>query len=194
MRRTVFLVPVILLGIVLLGCAASQTNLPATKDNPVPEWFSNLPRDKNFFFAANTATSQDLQLAIDKATTGARAEIGRQTDLKLEDLQKRFDEEVGLGGDSQLRQQFTQASKTVMSTTLTGSRIKYQKHIRDGNAWRAYVLVEYPIGTANQALMQKIKENEEMRTRFQASKTFQELEEEVQKYEEWKKQQQALPK
>lgn len=176
------------LTMTLVGCGGSKA-LQTTTAVEVPEWFTNVLQDPNYLFAVNTATSQDLQLAIDKAVTGARAEIGRQMEVRIKGLQKIFDEEVGIGEDAQLMQLFTQATKTVISASLSGSRIKYQNQQRDGNLWRTYVLVEYPIGAANKALMQQIKNNEQMYTRFRGSQAFEELEDEVKKYEEWKEKQ-----
>lgn len=189
MRVTVSILLILGLAIAIFGCASSQKGLSEAATGAVPEWFSNPPQDPNYLFAATTATSQDLQLAIDKAITSARAEIGRQTEVRVKALQKRFDEEVGIGDDAQLLQQFTAATKTVVSTSLSGSRVSKQTQVKDGNLWRAYVLVEYPIGAANEAFMQQIKKNNQMYTRFRASETFKELEEEVKKYEEFKKQQ-----
>lgn len=187
--RTIFSLSLLLIfALALFGCGGSQA-LQTTSEGEVPDWFTNIPQDPNYLFAANTGTSQDLQLAIDKALTGARAEIGRQMEVRIQGLQKRFDEEVGIGEDTQLMQMFSSATKTVVSATLSGSRTKYQKQTRDGNVWRAYVLVEYPIGAANEALLQQIKKSNEMYTRFRASETFKELEEEVEKFEDWKKQQ-----
>jgi len=175
-----------LLAATFIGCGGGPRTMQSADTGEVPEWFTNAPQDANFLFAANTATSQDLQLAIDKAVTGARSEIGRQTELRVQGLQKRFDEEVGVGSDAQLLQQFTQATKTVISTSLTGSRVRDQRHFRDGNIYRAYVLVEYPIGAANEALLQQIKKNEQLYTKFRSSQVFKELEDEVQKYEQSK--------
>ncbi len=172
----------------LIGCGGAK-DLQSASECDMPEWYMNVPQDPNYLFAAKTATSQDMQLSLDKATTDGRTEIGRQTDLKVQGLQKKFEEEIGAATEAQLMQQFTQASKTVVSTSLSGSRVKNQKLCKDGSIWRSYVLVEYPIGAANEALMQQIKKNNEMYTRFRSSETFKELNDEVQKYEEWKKQQ-----
>jgi hypothetical protein len=174
--------------VILVGCGGSNQTVKETTSD-VPDWFSSVPQDPNYLFAAQTAVSQDLQLSIDKATTGARTEIGRQMEIKVNGLQKKFEEEVGTGDNAQLLSQFTQASKTVVSTTLTGSRIKYQKQMKEGNGWRTYVLMEYPIGAANQALMESIKKNNEMYTRFRSTEAFKDLDSEVNKYEDFKKQQ-----
>jgi hypothetical protein len=171
------------------GCGGGPQSLQSVSECDIPEWYSTVPQDPNYLFAARTATSQDMQLALDKATTDGRAEIGRQTELKVQGLQKKFDEEVGLNADAQLMSQFTQANKTVVSTSLSGSRVRSQELCKDGGMYRAYVLVEYPIGAANEALMQQIRKNNELNTRVRSSQAFKDLDGEVQKYGEWKKQQ-----
>ncbi len=178
----------LLLAIFIMDCSGSKP-LVETRANPAPEWFSTTPQDPNFLYAARTATSRDLGLAIEKAVTNARAEIARQYEVKVQGLTKSFQEEIGSSEDSEINQLFTQTVKTVVSTTLMGSRASKTKHVRDGNNFRAYVLVEYPIGAANQAFMNALKAQKNMYTRFRASEAFKEMDEEVQKYEEWKKEQ-----
>lgn len=187
MRRMMY-APLLALAAFATGCASSTT-LQKASPCDIPDWYTEIPQDPNYFFAVATATSQDMQLASDKATVAARSEIARQAEVKVSGLQKRFDQEVGLAENSQLMQQFTQATKTVVSESLSGSRIKHQKPCKDGAVWRSYVLVEYPIGAANQALLGQIRANDLMRTQFAASKAYKDLDQEVQKYEEWKKDQ-----
>lgn len=187
--RTMTTVLLLLLSAVLIMSCGGTKSLPDTGGEP-PDWFVNAQSDPNYLIATNTAASRDLQLAYDKAITGARAEIARQAEVRISAMQKRFDEEVGLSDDAELLQMFTQVTKTVVATTLNGSRVAKKHQARDGNNWRAYVLVEYPIGAANQALMQQLKNNQRLYTKFRASQAFEELDKEVKKFEEWKKQQQ----
>ncbi len=177
----------ILFGCLLVGCGGSPKTMQSADEGNIPAWYKTVPQDPNYIFGVNTSTSQDLQLAYDKATTSARADIGRQVELKLSGLQKRFDEETGVAQDAQLSQQFTQATKTVVSTTLSGTRIKEKKYSKDGDIYRVYVIVEYPVGVANEALLQQIKKNEQLMTRLRASQAYKELDVEVKKYEESKK-------
>jgi hypothetical protein len=186
--RIVFGLLIVTISMMLLGCGGNQS-LQSTDAGKIPTWFSNVPSDPNFMYAPQTATSQDLQLAIDKAMTGARAEIGRQVEVKIEGLQKRFQEETGTTADAQLLDQFTQANKTVVSTSLSGSKASKQQQFKDGDIWRVYVLVEYPLGAANEALLQQIKKNEQLYTRLRATQTFKELENEVKKLDDAKKEQ-----
>ena len=188
MKNSILSTLVLLSLFVLVNCSSNK-DLSQTEAGDIPEWFFTLPEDPNYVFAAKTATSQDMQLAIDKATTDARAEIGRTIELKLEGLQKSFDEEVGVRENATLLSQYTQATKTVVSTSLSGSKVKDKEFFKDGEIWRSYVLVEYPIGEANDAFVKQIKKQEELYTRFRSSETFKELEDEVTKYEEWKEKQ-----
>jgi len=187
MRNSFFVL--LFIALIATGCGGSKQSMQSADTGDIPGWYMNVPNDPNYLYAPNTQVSQDFQLAVDKATTGARSEIGRQIEVKLKSLQKKFTEETGTGQDAELLQMFTQAEKTVVSTTLSGSKVKHVKRVRDGKMWRAYVLVEYPIGAANEAFMTQLKKNKQMYTRFRATKAFKELDEEVEQYEKYKEKQ-----
>lgn len=173
---------------IFTGCSTKNTmELEAPVE--VPKWFATPPSDKDYLYGVATAASKDLQLALNKAATDARAEIARQTDIRVQGLQKKFDEETGLGADAQLLQMYTQATKTVVSTSLNGSKVKDQSFQKIGNIYRAFVLAEFPVGAANQEFLNQLKAREELYTRFRATQTFKELEDELKRYEDWKKDQ-----
>jgi len=177
MRSKIIMILLAVAFTTIIGCASSGG------------WNTiKTPTDPNSLFATGTAESQDLQLAIDKAALNARAEIGRQLELKLTSMQKSFAEEVGAVG-SELNQYFSQTTKEVVTTTLMGSKIRESKHKEHKGINQAVVLVDYPIGAANSALVEQIKKNQNMYIRFQASEHFKELEAEVEKYEKFKKEQ-----
>lgn len=188
MKKIILPIILSLSVIYLVGCA-SHKNLVDASTGKIPKWYSNVPQDPNYFFAANSQTSRDMQMAVDKATTAARADIARQVQTKMSGIEKLFGQEVGTSDNSEILSEFTQATKDVTDETLSGTHVTKQKIMKDGNTFRAYVLVEYPIGAANQALMQQLKTNNHLYTRFRASQAFKELDSEVKKYEEWKKNQ-----
>jgi hypothetical protein len=179
------------LALLVAGCAGSKKMDSPKNVKPVkaPEWFMHPPEDNNQLLGVATATSQDLQTAIDKAKQDGRVEIARQMDVRIAGLSKRFVEETGLNEDAELLGMFTQVSKSVVSDSLTGSRVTKQQLGKEGKIYRAYIMVEMPIGEANAKFVEKIRAQERLYTRFRASEAFEELDQEVQKYEEWKKQQ-----
>jgi hypothetical protein len=169
--------------IIINGCGSSKVDLSKTDQGDTPEWFSNPPSDSTIgiLYSAKTASSRDLQMAIDKAAMDARIEISRQVEAQVQGLQKKFIEETGLGQDSQLLSQMTGASKTVTNQSLSGSTITKNVHLKDGDTFRAYVLVEYRLAAAKKLFASKIKANEELYTRVRSSESFKELENEIEK-------------
>ena len=186
MKILLILSTLLLSALVLMGCGGSKE---ISGQCDPPDWYSTLPSDPNYFFAAATAESKDLQLAVDKASTSARAEIARQVEVRVQALQKKFDEETGISKDAQLLAMFTSASKTVVSTSLSESIIKHQNPCKDGEVYRAYVLMEYAKLGSSEKLHDQIMKNEQMYTRFRATESYKELEEETKKFDEWKKNQ-----
>ncbi len=168
--------------VLLSGCGGrGKTDLaPAPRGRvDVPEWFLNTPTDPHHLYATATMTSRDLQVAIQKAQTAARTELAQQMEARLGNLTRQFQEEVGLRDDSELLQQFTSATKIVTDQTLVGSRADQREILSESGIYRAYVLMSLPIGQANQLLMQKIRENESLYTRFRATQAFEELNREL---------------
>lgn len=191
---------VVLLGLVLLwaGCGGKEVVPVQTPDETlspessgessvlVPEWFVSIPEDPDHLYATATGTSKSLQLALDNAKNAGRTDIASQIGTKVSGLFKRFREEIGAGEDAELMTMTTAVSKEVVSEVISGCRAAKQDVKKEGISYRAYVLMEMPIGQANAALMAKVKANNNMYTRFRASQGFKELESEVEKYEEEK--------
>lgn len=182
MKRIIFSLSALLLVFSLSACGGSK-DLPNTDTGDIPEWYLTTPTSTDYIFAAASSTSRDMDLAITKASTEARAKIARTMEVKINSMQKKFEEEVGEGENSEFLSQFTQATKTIVSTELNGSQISQKKLVKDGSNWRAYVLAKYPIGSAQKAFLNKISNNNNLYTRVRATEAFAELENDVYKYD-----------
>ena len=178
-KHTVFLVFLLIIGL-MVSCAHHRI---------CPNWYYNPPRDPNYLFAAKTATSADMQLAVDKAVQDARVDLAAQLEAHVMGLIKKFDEEVGATNDRELLGLYSQTSKTVVDRTLVGARVRQQEVFKEGELYRACVLVELPLGPARELLLDQIKSNEILYTRFRASQAFKELEKEVEKLRKYKEEQ-----
>jgi len=208
MRRFINVFTVMLFSILVIlciGCGSSKSGAPATppqaivspQNTPegmevqVPEWFAKPPSDPNFLYAPVTFKSTDMGHSVEHAQLAGRAELARQISTKVTDMMKRFQEETG--GDEENAEFLsltTTASKSITSEIINGSKTIEQKTYKEGTrSFRTYVLMELPLGTMNASLLEKVKENKNMYTRFRASQAFQELEDEAQKYEQFKKEQ-----
>jgi len=190
MRATrVFLL--VLIALLAIDCAGKKKKFqsPSGGKINVPEWYADPPDRDEYLVGVATATSLDLQTAVDKARHDGRVEIARQLDLKVTGMSKRFVEETGLYEDAELLDMFTQASKTVISESFSGSRMSKQKLDQEGSVYRAYVLMELPIGEANVRLLEKINSQKRLYTRFRATQAYEELDQMVEQYEQWKREQ-----
>ena len=168
------------------SCGSHKHTATTVPKIDAPGWYTDPARDDDRLIGVATATSRDLQTAIDKAKQDGRVEIARQLDVRVGGLSKRFVEETGLNEDAELLGMFTQVSKTVVSDSLSGTRLSKQKLDREGGTYRAYVEMEMPIGEANAKFLEKIRAQDRLHTRLRASEAFEELDREVQAYEEWK--------
>jgi hypothetical protein len=173
--------------VVLIACGGSKEAVNLTPEanentvNDMPDWFIDTPSDPNYLFSPQTSTSRDIELSVKKATQSARADIAMQIEAKVDALEKQFSEEVGTGEDSEFLEQFTDVNKTVTSQTLYGAEVIKKEIKNEGSVYRAYVLMQMPIGILQEELVNEIKKQENLHTPLRASKSFQELEEEVAK-------------
>lgn len=168
----------------LAGCfGASNIDLAPKASRTVlenlPDWFVQPPTDAEHLYAAASATSQDLQVALEKGKTLARNDLAQQLSTRMGNLTKQFQEETGLQEDSQLLAQFSAATKSTTHQTLVGARLNQQKLIPEQKVYRAYVLMSLPIGAANRLLMDKLRDDQALYTRFRATQAFGELEQEL---------------
>ncbi|MFN8570971.1 MAG: LPP20 family lipoprotein [Gemmatimonadaceae bacterium] len=184
---------VLLLAATAVGCSHPK---PAADTAPVPSkevlknlpgWFAKPPTDDKYLYGPATAVSRDLQIAINKAEAEGRNNIAQQLEVKYASLNKRFSEEVGRDAGSQLLDQYTQVYKSTVSQVLYGSRTKQQSMRVEGGVYRAFVLMELPTGEVAKKLMDQIRTQEQLYTRFRASEAFKELDAEIERYEAWKR-------
>ena len=181
----------------VLGVAACHHAPRSTDISPVasretikslPNWYLKPPTDNNYLFGAATAVSRDVQVSINKAQSEGRNQLAQQLEVKYGALNRRFVEEVGRDG-SQLLDQYTQAYKSVVSQVLYGSRPRQQTLRTEGDVYRAVVLMELPVGEMSKKLLEQLRQQEQLYTRFRSSEVFKELDAEVQRYENWKREQ-----
>ena len=152
----------------------------------LPQWFVDTPVKEGFRYETSTATSQDIQMAINKASLDASNKLAGQVKSEMNGLIKRAQEETGLGEDSSVIDQFSQTQEQVIATTLQDWKVS-KKEIQEeksntGRIYRAYVLVEWDEGAAQKRLLAKIKADEQIYNAIRATELFEEMETKVEKY------------
>ncbi len=177
-----------MLGVLALGCAG-RTRLEggeASKQTlrSMPGWYRKPPKgDQSWMFAPATATSRELQVALDRAQSDGRLGLATQLEAKYSALSRRFVEETGLARDAELLSEYEQTYKSVVSQVLIGSRAREQQFETENGVYRAWVLMELPVGEANKRLLEQIRAQEQLYTRLRATEAYKELNKEVEKLE-----------
>lgn len=184
-RQTrVLLVAPLLVGVVGVGAACAGSSAPPAEGTPratiaqAPGWYENPQAygDSAHLVSVATAVSQQMQLAVDKAKTAARAELAEQLGTRYEVLRKRFQEEVGSGPDSELVDRYNSITRSVTNQVLQGTRARKQDiHPADSTSYRAYVLMELPLQRADRQLLDRIMSDKEMYVRFRATRALKDL-------------------
>ncbi len=153
----------------------------------LPDWYTKLPKDANSVYAAGTATSPDLQLALDKGTLNAKRTLADRINGLLSSKMKEFVSEVGQGEDTEVTTEAERVTTNLITeVNVSGYSQADAKVLAQGNKYRAYVLLRYPIGKANRILIDQVRKNRILGGKLRASKAFKELEDEIKRAREKK--------
>ena len=152
----------------------------------VPNWFMMTPEpdDEYAVYATGEATSRKMNIAMQKATQQARANLGQSINAKVQSLIESMVEEAGMGENVQITEFYSETSKSVSNETLSGATVvkKYPYQMSSGG-YRVYVLMglkKAPFdNAASQAIVSKVKENQEeaMYAAFKKTQAFNRLDE-----------------
>lgn len=142
----------------------------------VPDWYVNPPRDAKLLVATGSATSSDMQLALTKAQTVARATLAEDLQATYKVLSKQFAEEVGRDDSNRLLDQFTRTVESVVNANLVNTTLSRQYLQQETAGYRAFVLVTVARDDIAARLLTELKANEALYTRLRATQAFKDLE------------------
>jgi len=147
----------------------------------LPSWYLSPPTDDTAIYAPGTSISGDLQMAVDKAVMSAKRAVADRVNSRLSSKMKEFLSESGAAEDGKVLTETERVtSNLITEVNLSGYDIVQKKVVPAGATFRAYVLVQYPLGSANRILVDQIRKNDLLESRVRASKAFQELEKDIQ--------------
>ena len=156
----------------------------------VPDWYSAPPKTEGFLYAASNATSQSMQLGVDKARMQAVSELSQMMKSEWGGYTKRVQEEIGTGSDSKLLDTFTQTQENTISNQLENVSVK-EKDIQVMQSsgvriYNVYVLAEFNINAAQEKLLAQIKADQQLYDAIKASELVDEMEQKVDAYRQRK--------
>ena len=193
--RNYFLFTLLTLSLFIIGCGTgSDPDLsPEASSKTVknlPDWYKITPVKEGFKYQASEATSQSMQLAVDKARVAAVSNLSQMIKSEWNGYTKRVQEETGMGSDSKLLDQFSSTQENVISNQLEGVIVK-EKDIQVENSggtriYRVFVLVEFDENAAQAKLLAQIKADQQLYDAIKAAELIDEMEQKVEAYRQRK--------
>ena len=188
---------------VLLALSGCQTTKPGTPEaaikaaekveeskieaaetivSDIPDWCLNLPTSSSALYACGSGESSNLNMSRTRATLAAKRQLADMIDSEISSRMEDFLSSIGTGSNEQVQQQSEIITKNVtVEAKLTGYKQVQAEAQNIGSKFLVHVLLEYPVGKANQALVSQIKQDEILSTQAAADAALAELEAEINK-------------
>jgi len=169
---------------VCIGLAGCKSTPPADSDESMFDAMQEMVAkisEEGGMAAVGIGESRKIDVAIAKAKLEARKNLAQLVQVKIENLEKAFVEEVGDAETSEINELFSSATKQITSQTLQGTTPKIQKYDSDNGVTTAYVLMVLNPDIIPNTL--KNSSAKHLYERFRASKAFEELDKEIKEFE-----------
>jgi hypothetical protein len=148
----------------------------------IPQWCLSPPVSDFALAACGSGESASMNMAKSRAILRAKREIADMVNSMISARMNDFNKAIGMGSNEQVQE----ASEIVIkNTTIEAQLIGYKQTKIDAQSlngkYKFYVLLEYPLGEANQALLNQIKNDEVLSTQKNADKAMADLEADIEK-------------
>ena len=149
-----------------------------------PDWYSEkTEKDDNALYAVASEYSQNFQFAVDKSMLSAKRELASQFSSHVDAMFKDYLTEIG-DVDNSTVQEINRTTKMIVSkVNLIGVQRTHFKVVHEKDGYRAFVKLKYNGDQSNKLLVNEIKKNKKLAAKLEASKSFKELEDTLDKME-----------
>ena len=186
MKKHFVMLPLVL---VLSACGTVKYNIEVESKNlfafspkqgdevKYPSWYTQKNTD-GALYAVATEYSKDMQYAVDKATLSAKRQLASNFSSHVSTVMK--DYAVEIGEDSSVMREIDRTTKLIVNkVNLVGIQNTNFKIQHENEGYRAWIQLRYSVDDTNKLLMAEIKRNRQLETKLSASKSFRELEKEI---------------
>ena len=137
-----------------------------------PSWFVKMPNDTpDMIFAAATAVSVDMQMAIDKARLQAERKLVEMHGSKINSLTKSNRTDTG---DNMIESTSVTVQKNANGELIGAQRVDSQVAF-DGQKYRAFVLLRLPLSDNNILRKERVNTQTRKEAELRAGRAQQEL-------------------
>ena len=146
----------------------------------IPSWCLKMPKSNFALYRCGFGESTNMNMSRNRAILDAKRLLADSIDSEISSRMEDFLKSTGTSENEQVKQ----ASEIVTKNTTVEAKLLGYKQINTAvismqGKYQFYVLLEYPIGKANQTLINQIKNNEILSTQKDADKAMADLEKEI---------------
>jgi ABC-type Fe3+-hydroxamate transport system substrate-binding protein len=145
-----------------------------------PSWYTQPPVDINSIFQSATESSPDMQRSMDKAVMTAKSQLASKLGDRVSQKIRDFATETGTINDEQVVRTIDTTRQSVATDiNVAGYVLDKSEVVQEGNRYRSYVLLRYPLGENNKVIVAQVRKNAVLDAKVKASKAFEDLEKEI---------------
>ncbi len=145
---------ILLAALTVTSACASAKKVKPNKGETEVEQLCNYVTDQTAYYGNGIGESSDMQMAKDKATAAARAQIAEQLKVSIERFAKQYRVDVNDIAETK----FEDNLQTITVQTISGSAEVCSRIVRtDNGKYRAYVSVVLPKEEVINAIRETVK-------------------------------------
>ncbi len=168
-----WLMTLLSVSLLVLGCAGSKPN--PVKEKDLPDWVMAPPKFDNKYVGVGSAKRGSFELSKQVATERARVEVARAVETTVNSALNDHMSASGMGDDISNTEFSESVSKSLVSKTLKGCTIEKTEMIKE----RVFVMVVYDVGKARDeaktSAREEVKKQEALYNEFKARNAFDSL-------------------
>ncbi len=151
----------------------------------MPFWYTNPPVDVNYLYAAASENSASEDGAINLAKKSATRQLNNSLGARFHELASTFLSQTKKSNDTQVMQEVRNIAHGIASGVASGlsqeRNISIEKTttFKEGNGYRAFVLIKYPVSEADKNLVNILLGNRLLLPNISDSKNFSDLKNKV---------------
>lgn len=160
---------ILLAALTVTSACASAKKVKPNKGETEVEQLCNYVTDQTTYYGNGIAESTDMQMAKDKATAAARAQIAEALKVSIERFAKQYRVDINDVTDTK----FEDSLQTITLQTLSGSTEVCSRIVRtDNGKYRAYVSIGLPKEEVVNAIRETVKNSDSQQTLDQRQEEF----------------------
>jgi hypothetical protein len=193
MKNSVRLVITVFVVIVLLASCAT-TKAPPPKHVSSDDKYEEMEIIKKTYqnngaivALGVSVTSPELKMARQMAIADGRVQLGGIISTRIEALEETFTEQVGAGRSAEIHAVYSSVSKSIVDQDLSGAQdVKTAVAYIDG-LYRGYAIMLIDPEILQKRIEAEMNRQEALKNLYYSSKAHEKLNEEIEKFREFKK-------